>query len=330
MLVRAMVGGAVSVGLMGLAQSALQLTALRALQGASSGTVAAATALVATGTPPAHMAWSLGVLNSAISLGSATGPAIGSLAANALGLRVIFFTGGALLLLATIPVLLVVKEVRPQVSRAAAPPLLATLNAARPGTVRAIAVLVIAQALLQTTYAASQQLVVLRLLQLNPTGAGGLTGITFAGAGIATALAGLTYSRAVRRSTYRLVTIAAAVVATVAILATAAAGSEPVLIGFFVVASFMAGVLIPAFGAMTGLESPRLVQATIFGFASSGISVGFGLGPLIGGLVASAAGVRVAMLVAAGIAMALVILLAVAVREPKPPAQPTRVVAPAP
>jgi DHA1 family multidrug resistance protein-like MFS transporter len=103
-----------------------------------------------------------------------------------------------------------------------------------------------------------------------------------------------------------------------------------VLIGFFVVASFMAGVLIPAFGAMTGLESPRLVQATIFGFASSGISVGFGLGPLIGGLVASAAGVRVAMLVAAGIAMALVILLAVAVREPKPPAQPTRVVAPAP
>ncbi len=330
MLVRAMVGGAVSVGLMGLAQSALQLTALRALQGASSGTVAAATALVATGTPPAHMAWSLGVLNSAISLGSATGPAIGSLAANALGLRVIFFTGGALLLLATIPVLLVVKEVRPQVSRAAAPPLLATLNAARPGTVRAIAVLVIAQALLQTTYAASQQLVVLRLLQLNPTGAGGLTGITFAGAGIATALAGLTYSRAVRRSTYRLVTIAAAVVATVAILATAAAASEPVLIGFFVVASFMAGVLIPAFGAMTGLESPRLVQATIFGFASSGISVGFGLGPLIGGLVASAAGVRVAMLVAAGIAMALVILLAVAVREPKPPAQPTRVVAPAP
>ncbi|MEO6795404.1 MAG: MFS transporter [Candidatus Dormibacter sp.] len=330
MLVRAMVGGAVSVGLMGLAQSALQLTALRALQGASSGTVAAATALVATGTPPAHMAWSLGILNSAISLGNATGPAIGSLAANALGLRVIFFTGGALLLLATIPVLLVVKEVRPQVPRAAVPPLLATLDAARPGTVRAIAVLVVAQALLQTTYAASQQLVVLRLLQLNPAGAGGLTGVTFAGAGIATALAGVSYSRAVRRSSYRLVTIAAAAVATIAILATAAAVSEPLLIAFFVIASFMAGVLIPAFGAMTGLESPRVVQATVFGFASSGISVGFGLGPLIGGLVASAAGVRAAMLVADGIAMVLVILLAVAVREPQPPAPPIRAVAPVP
>jgi len=322
MLIRAMVGGAVSVGLMGLAQSALQLTLLRSLQGASSGTVAAATALVATGTPPEHMAWSLGILNSAISLGNAAGPAIGSLAASLLGLRAIFFAGGALLLLAAIPVIRFVKESRIRVPRAQAPPLLQTLNGARPGTVRAIAVLVVAQALLQTTYAASQQLVVLRLLQLNASGASGLTGITFAGAGIATALAGITYSRAVRRASYRLVTIVAAVVVSLAVLATSIVGSVALLIAFFVVASFMAGVLIPAFGAMTGLESPRVVQATVFGFASSGISVGFGFGPLIGGLVAAAAGVQTALAVAAAIALALVLLLVIAVREPRA-AQPS-------
>jgi len=322
MLVRAMIGGAISVGLMGLAQSALQLTLLRSLQGASSGTVAAATALVATGTPPEHMAWSLGILNSAISLGSATGPAIGSLAASVLGLRAIFFAGGALLLLASIPVIMFVKESRIRVPRAQAPPLLATLNAARPGTVRAITFLVVAQALMQTSYAATQQLVVLRLLQLNPSGASGLTGITFAGAGTATALAGITYSRAVRRASYRLVTIVAAMVVTLAVLATSIVGNVALLIAFFVVASFMSGVLIPAFGAMTGLESPRVVQATVFGFASSGISVGFGFGPLIGGLVASAAGVQTALAVAAGIALALVLLLVIAVREPRA-AQPS-------
>jgi DHA1 family multidrug resistance protein-like MFS transporter len=330
MLVRAMIGGAVSVGLMGLSQSALQLTLLRGLQGASSGTVAAATALVATGTPPAHMAWSLGILNSAISLGNAGGPAIGSLAAGAIGLRAIFFAGGAMLLLATIPVLLLVKESQMRVPRAQAPPLMETLHAARPGTVRAIGVLIVAQALLQTTYAAAQQLLVLRILEINPTGAAGLTGITFAGAGIATAAAGVSYSRAVRKSSYRMVTLVAAVVATLAILVTALVGTEALLIGFFVLASFMAGVMIPAFGAMTGLESPRMVQATVFGFASSGIAVGFGLGPLVGGLVASAAGVRAALLVAAGIALALVILLAVALREPGPPVPPVRVVPSAP
>ena len=318
MLVRAMLGGGVFVGLMGMAQSALQLTVLRGLQGAGSGTVAAATAMVATGTPPAQMAWSLGILNSAISLGNAAGPAVGSLAANAFGLRAIFFGGGALLLLATIPVLLLVKESRVRVPRAQAPPLMQTLHAARPGTIRALAVLVAAQALLQTTYAASQQLVVLRLLQLDPSRASGLTGITFAAAGIATAIAGLSYSRAVRRSSYRTVTIAAAVIAMLATASTALVGTSALLIAVFVVASLMAGVLIPAFGAMTGLESPRAVQATVFGFASSGIAVGFGFGPLVGGLVASTAGIETALLVSAGIALALVVLLAVAAREPQP------------
>jgi len=65
-----------------------------------------------------------------------------------------------------------------------------------------------------------------------------------------------------------------------------------------------------------------VVQATVFGFASSGISVGFGFGPLIGGLVASAAGVQTALAVAAGIALALVLLLVIAVREPRA-AQPS-------
>jgi len=207
-------------------------------------------------------------------------------------LRAIFFGGGALLLLATIPVLLLVKESRVRVPRAQAPPLMQTLHAARPGTIRALAVLVAAQALLQTTYAASQQLVVLRLLQLDPSRASGLTGITFAAAGIATAIAGISYSRAVRRSSYRTVTIAAAVIAMLATASTALVGTSALLIAVFVVASLMAGVLIPAFGAMTGLESPRAVQATVFGFASSGIAVGFGFGPLVGGLVALHGGDR--------------------------------------
>lgn len=123
-----------------------------------------------------------------------------------------------------------------------------------------------------------------------------------------------------------MVTLVAAIVVALAVFATSVAGTEALLIAFFVIGSFMAGVLIPAFGAMTGLESPRVVQATVFGFASSGISVGFGLGPLVGGLVASAAGVRTALLVVSAIALLLVILLAVAAREPGPLEPPVRVV----
>jgi DHA1 family multidrug resistance protein-like MFS transporter len=321
MLVRAMIGGGISVGLMGLAQSALQLTALRGVQGASSGTVAAATALVATETPAAHLAWGLGILNSAISLGSAAGPAAGGLAANLVGLRAIFLGGGILLLLATIPVLLIVQESPRRITRAASPPTLRVLRAARPGTIQALAVLMLAQGLQQTSYGAAQQLVVLRLLQLMPSArdAQSLTGIAFAGAGIATALAAVTYSRLLRRTNYRTITTIAAVLMGLMLLGAAVAGTPALLITAFVLSSFVSGSLIPALGAMVGLETPAIIQATIFGFSSSAISVGFGLGPLAGGFVASAFGVRAALTVAAAIALVLAGLLGFAAREPRPP-----------
>lgn len=317
MLVRAMIGGGLSVGLMGLAQSAIQLTALRTIQGASSGTVAAATALVATETPSAHLAWGLGILNSAISLGNAAGPAAGGLAANFIGLRAIFLGGGLLLLLATVPVLLVVKETPRRVSRGTALPVMQVLRAARVGTVRALAVLMVAQALQQTSYAAAQQLMSLRLLELMPLKqAQALTGIAFAAGGIATAVAAASYSRLLRRSSYRTIITVAAALMGIMLGGSALATTAPLLIATFVGASFVAGSLIPALGAMVGLEVPVVIQATVFGVSSSAISVGFGLGPLGAGLIASAAGVRAGFAAAAGIALLTAVILAFLSREP--------------
>jgi DHA1 family multidrug resistance protein-like MFS transporter len=319
MLVRAMIGGGISVGLMGLAQSALQLSVLRGVQGASSGTVAAATALVATETPAAHLAWALGILTSSISLGSAVGPAAGGLAANIIGLRAIFIAGGVFLLLAAIPVVFVVRESPRRMTRTQAPRTMEVLRLARAGTVGALAVLIVAQGLQQTSYGAAQQLVVLRLIDL--TGAREaqvLTGVTFAAGGIATALAALTYYRVLRRSTYRRLITAGAVLLGLALLAAAAAATAPFVIAAFVVASFFSGALAPAFGAMTGLEAPPIVQATVFGVGSSAIALGFGLGPLIGGLVASAAGIRAGLLVAAALALILAVLVGFRAREPLP------------
>ena len=317
MLVRAMFGGGISVGLMGLAQSALQLTVLRGIQGASSGTVAAATALVATETPAAHLAWALGILNSAISLGSAAGPATGGLAANLFGLRAIFIGGGFLLLLATVPVLVVVRE-SPRRARAVTPPTLEALRSAAPGTIQALTVLMIAEALQQTSYGAAQPLIALRLLQLIPDAAHAqsITGIAFAAAGIATALAGVTYSRLLRRSSYRVITATAALLTGLSLMGAALSTTPALLVVSFVAASFLSGALIPAFGTMIGLESPALIQATIFGISSSAVSVGFGFGPLIGGFTASALSVQAGLAAASVIALLLAALVAAAAREP--------------
>ena len=56
------------------------------------------------------MGWALGVVTSAVALGSAIGPVIGGLAAEFLGLRLVFLAGGVLLALSLIPVLWIVRE----------------------------------------------------------------------------------------------------------------------------------------------------------------------------------------------------------------------------
>jgi predicted MFS family arabinose efflux permease len=72
---------------------------------------------------------------------------------------------------------------------------------------------------------------------------------------------------------------------------------------------------------MIGLQTPSAAQASVFGVSSSATSLGFGIGPLSGGLLASAAGVGTALTVAGGVALILAGLIAVAVREPQAPSE---------
>jgi len=319
MLIRAMVGGGIAVGLMGLSQNVLQLTGLRFLQGAASGTVAAATALVASETPTPNMAWSLGVVSSAIALGGAVGPALGGAASEVFGLRVVFIVGGILLVLATVPVLMVVRESRGRLRQRRDARVLDVLRAARPGTVASLAVLVVAELLLQSSYTSAQQLVGLRVLQLSPLNAPTLTGIAFGAAGVVTAFAGVTYSRAVRLSGYRLLTTTAALVLAIAVAGAALSPSIVPLIASFVAGSLMYGALIPALTSMVGLETPASVQATVYGVSSGAVALGFGFGPLTGGLIASSSvGVMGGLVVSASVALALTLLLGLRAREPVP------------
>ncbi len=320
MLVRAMIGGGVSVGLIGLVRTVQELTLLRVVQGATSGTVAAATALVAGETPLAEMGWALGILSSSIALGSAIGPAAGGVAANLIGLRATFIAGGILLLVAAVPVIVVVRESAPAASHRQRPRPLAGLRAAGPGTLAAVTILIVAQVLLQASYTAAQQLVVLRLLQFDPGAASTVTGAAFAAGGIATAIAGVTYARLLRRTGYRLLAGTAAFLMAAAIAAAAAAPNLALEVAAFVLASLLFGALIPAFGAMIGLQTPSQVQASVFGFSSSAVALGFGIGPLSGGLIASRAGVGTALTAAAAVALVLAGLIALAVREPQVPA----------
>jgi MFS family permease len=316
MLLRSMVGGAVTVGLIYFVQTPEQLVVLRFLQGATSGTVAAATALVAVETPRNRVGWALGVVTSAVALGGAIGPVVGGLAASLLGLRLVFLGGGILLLVSTIPVFLVVRE---SPLRRRDPKRLSTLGLIdqRPGARRALAGLIGAQGLTSVANSATQILVVLRLLEMvGGQAVAAVTGVAFGLSGIATSGAAIFYTVVTRRIGYVRTTVIAAILMAVAIGLIAVAPLVAVVVGAVGLNGLLSGVIIPATASMIGLETPSEAQSTVFGINASSVAFGFCLGPLIAGGVAATEGVPAAIGVIAVIALGLAVLLAVGTREP--------------
>ncbi|MBO1308153.1 multidrug efflux MFS transporter [Enterococcus sp. 669A] len=99
MLLRASLGMAVVIGLMGLVTNVYQLIGLRLLQGVFSGYVSNATALVATGTPKEKSGQVLGTLATGSVTGSLLGPLVGGTTASIFGYRYTFFITSAILFL---------------------------------------------------------------------------------------------------------------------------------------------------------------------------------------------------------------------------------------
>jgi MFS transporter, DHA1 family, multidrug resistance protein len=315
MLLRSMIGGAVTVGLIFFARSPTELLILRFLQGATSGTVAAATALVAAETPRNRVGWALGVVTSAVALGGAIGPVVGGLAGAVFGLRLVFLGGGVLLLLATIPVLVIVRE---SPRRARVGPQLGTLTliGQRPGAVRALSVLIGSQGLISICNSATQLLLVLRLLEMLTSGVAAVTGIAFGLAGVASSGAAIFYTQVTRRLGYVRTTALAAAMVAVAVSLIAVAPWVAVVVMGVALNGLFSGVVIPSTASMIGLETPPEAQSTVFGANASSVALGFSIGPLIGGGVAATAGVPAALIVIAVLAIGLAVLVATGAREP--------------
>lgn len=97
MLLRASLGMAIVISLMGCVTSVYQLVALRLLQGIFSGYISNATALVATGTPKEKSGQVLGTLATGSVTGTLLGPLLGGISASAFGYRSTFFITGIIL-----------------------------------------------------------------------------------------------------------------------------------------------------------------------------------------------------------------------------------------
>jgi len=259
--------------------------------------------------------WALGVVTSAVALGGAIGPVVGGLAGAYFGLRLVFLGGGILLVISMIPVLIIVRE-SPLKPRDSSRPGVLDLIKQRPGTLPQLAILIGAQGLITVVNTATQQLIVLRLIEMVGRAASTVTGIAFGAAGLTNSISAIGYTTVTRRIGYVNALTIASLLLTITVGVLVVAPNYVVVVIAVGVAGLLYGAVVPATAAMIGLETPIEAQSTVFGFNASAVAFGFFLGPLIGGGIAASSSVKDALAVTAGLALVLAFLIAIGAREP--------------
>jgi MFS family permease len=110
MLVRAAIGMAVVMSLIGLAHNVYELVALRLVAGLVGGYASASTVMIGTQAPRDRAGWALGILSTGALAGNLIGPLIGGLLPGWIGIRGTFFAGGAVIAVAALLTILLVRE----------------------------------------------------------------------------------------------------------------------------------------------------------------------------------------------------------------------------
>ena len=293
MLIRAALAGCATVSAMAFVGEPWQLLGLRLVEGSLTGTVTAATVLVATTTPKARLGYALGLLQTAVFAGSMLG-------------------------LAGVLTLLIVRE-RFEPPAPAAPSALPR-PAGRWGRVRlaagpllsgAVVTLVLSLFVIRFAAMAVQPIVPLFVASLAPGTAdpASLAGLVLGTLGVTSAISAVVFGRMGDRRGHRTILLVCVAAAGLLYLPMALARSPWQLAALQGLFGIAAGGMMPSANALIADRTPAERRATVYGITTSSAAFGAFAGPLVGAALAVAFGFPAAF-VATGL---LLLLLAVAI-----------------
>ena len=306
MLLRSSIAVGVFAALMGAAMNVWQIFACRALMGVFAGFSSTAIALVASQAPEQRLGFALGWLSTGQLVGSLVGPLIGGFLADATGsYRIPFYCTAATIAVSTGFVWFGVRErfVLTAQARGGRALLSGLIEVARsPGLLALFFVLLMAQFGVRTVQPVVT-LFVKELLGDRPDLAT-LSGIAFSITGLANIVATPFLGNKSDKIGYRRVLLIALLGAGLTTLPQAFAGSYWAFTAQrFAVGLFIGGIL-PTANALVGRLVPREQRGTVYGITASAMFLGNSLGPLSGGAVAAAFGLRWVFLVTAAVLLA--------------------------
>ena len=309
MLLRGLFGGAFVVALMGLVSEPWQLLALRVLEGTLTGTVAAATALVATSAPRRRLGYALGMVQTAVFAGASAGPLFGGLAYDRIGPRATFELAAAMLFSGGVIVAFFARERFTRVAKHA----MMDESENRWRRLQTSSAFLFTAAMLSMLAAifvvrmiamAMQPIIPLFVAQLSPDNPNVATvaGIVLGAAGFTSAFAAAYLGRLGDRIGHRRVLAVSLLAAGLVYLPMAVVRDPWQLAALQALMGVAAGGLIPSANALIAHLTPIERRGAIFGLTAAISAVGGFIGPLLGALLATSLGFR-ATFVAAGALM---------------------------
>jgi DHA1 family multidrug resistance protein-like MFS transporter len=326
MVLRAAFGGGVVIGLMGLSQNIWQFMALRFMQGAMTGVVAAASALAISFVPRNRIGTALGMIQMSSFAGNAVGPSLGGFTADHFGYRLSFGVSGTLFLLAGLLTILFVTErfVPPPVSgkRPGLGGLLRDIRAR--GRDRQLLIMMVVLFSAQFGVNVVQPMLPLFVQYIDPTqSAAFVTGLIFTVAGVVAAVSSIIWGRLGDRIGFRRLLIAMALGAGLIYIPQALVVSVLQLIVLRGILGIFDGGLLPSANALIASSGPAerpgegASHGTTYGLVYLANGLGFALGPLAGGMIAATLGLRNVFFVTAAILLFIGAYLPFGVRDPQ-------------
>jgi DHA1 family multidrug resistance protein-like MFS transporter len=290
MVLRAMFGGGIVIILTGLVHNIYAIIGLRFLQGLLSGTVAAASALVATTTPRDKLPYAMGLLMVAVFGGNTFGPLIGGVLADRFGYQTAFFTTGGTLFVGGLIVTFFVKEKFSLSPGASAASLAGMIRLVR--SKEMLPILGISFALAAGPAIVSP-IISLLVKEMSPgTKAATASGTAFFLMGLIATLSSFIAGRISQRVNLKKVLIISCMGTGLLYLLPMLASNVFQLTIFVGMVALLLGGIMSTANTLVAWVAPVDQQGIAYGVNQSASSLGSALGPLLGGALAPVIGLK--------------------------------------
>jgi DHA1 family multidrug resistance protein-like MFS transporter len=317
MLIRALVGFAVSTLLMGFAQTVQHLFVLRLLQGGVAGFIAASLAIVSTSTPRKYMGYAMGVLQTSLTTGAIIGPFFGGLLADRIGYRHIFFVTGSLGFLAGALVFFLVREKEPSAHTKSTGGWISNYRFVI--TSPTLLVIFVISILTQFAIMSIQPVLSLFVERLWPTtkNLATVAGAVFAVTGLSSLLSAPYWGRKADRLGYRRALSITLLGTGITFIPQGLVSRVYQLIFLRFFHGLFSGGILPALNTLTTLHVPEERRGGVLGVARSGFMLGSVLGPICGGYLSASLSIRPLFVLMGLVLVATAFGASRAIKEPK-------------